>query len=160
MEESYQAEEGINEWIKGGQGDKKTIANNFNIGFWYTREITDLLEGNEFNNHVNDTHFLSIHLGIIEKIIKNVDMFKKIEKNNEKVRLFMKMLKEYFGSKVFISIHSGRGNFSAELEDALDMYPFISMAALENAYENSKYLLAQLFYSTIYIGKGVANHDN
>ncbi|MCP1994324.1 erythromycin esterase family protein [Flavobacterium sp. HSC-61S13] len=44
MEESYQAEEGINEWIKGGQGDKKTIANNFNIGFWKTKEITDLLE--------------------------------------------------------------------------------------------------------------------
>lgn len=34
MEESYQAEAEINEWIKGGQGDKKTIANNFNIGFW------------------------------------------------------------------------------------------------------------------------------
>ena len=122
--------------------------------------MVKLLEGNEFNNHENHTHFLSIHLGIIEKIIKNVDMFKKMENSNEKVKVFMKMLKEYFGPKVFISIHSGRGNFSAELEDALDMYPFISMAALENAYENSKYLLAQLFYSTIYIGKGVANHDN
>ncbi|WP_430613212.1 erythromycin esterase family protein [Flavobacterium sp. JP2137] len=44
MEDSYPAEEGINEWIKGGKGDKKTIANNFNIGFWYTKEITDLLE--------------------------------------------------------------------------------------------------------------------
>lgn len=133
---------------------------NYNDSMSEKTEIADLLEGNEFNNHENHTHFLSIHLGIIEKIIKNVGMFKKIENNNEKVRLFMKMLKEYFGPKVFISIHSGRGNFSAELEDALDMYPFISMAALENAYENSKYLLAQLFYSTIYIGKGVANHDN
>jgi len=44
MEESYQAEAGINEWIKGGQGDKKTIANNFNLVFWYTHEIIDLLE--------------------------------------------------------------------------------------------------------------------
>ncbi|MDR0227848.1 MAG: erythromycin esterase family protein [Flavobacteriaceae bacterium] len=44
MEESYQAEAGINEWIKGGVGDKKTIANNFNLGFWYTQEIIDLLE--------------------------------------------------------------------------------------------------------------------
>lgn len=87
-------------------------------------------------------------------------MFKKIENNAEKVRVLMKMLKKHFGPKVFISIHSGRGNFSAELEDSLDMYPFVSMAALENAYENSKYFLAQLFYSTIYIGKGVANHDN
>lgn len=133
---------------------------NYNESMSKETEMAKLLEGNEFNNHENHTHFLSIHLGIIEKIIKNVDMFKKMENSNEKVKVFMKMLKEYFGPKVFISIHSGRGNFSAELEDALDMYPFISMAALENAYENSKYLLAQLFYSTIYIGKGVANHDN
>ena len=37
MEESYQAESGINEWISGGKGDIKTIAKNFNIGFWYTK---------------------------------------------------------------------------------------------------------------------------
>jgi erythromycin esterase len=36
MEESYQAESGINEWISG-KGDIKTIAKNFNIGFWYTK---------------------------------------------------------------------------------------------------------------------------
>jgi hypothetical protein len=28
MEESYQAESGINEWISGGKGDIKTIAKN------------------------------------------------------------------------------------------------------------------------------------
>ena len=66
----------------------------------------------------------------------------------------------YEKNRYFISVHSGRGNFSAELEQSLDMYPFISMAALENVYENSKYLLSQLFYSTIYIGKGVANQHN
>ncbi len=44
MEESYQAESGINEWISGGTGDKKTIAKNFNIGFWYTNEIVNLLQ--------------------------------------------------------------------------------------------------------------------
>ncbi|TVZ57038.1 erythromycin esterase [Lutibacter sp. Hel_I_33_5] len=44
MEESYQAESGINEWISGGKGDIKTIANNFNIGFWYTKEIVNLLQ--------------------------------------------------------------------------------------------------------------------
>ncbi|MBJ2175760.1 erythromycin esterase family protein [Aureibaculum sp. A20] len=43
MEESYQAESGINEWISGGKGDIKTIAKNFNIGFWYTKEIVNLL---------------------------------------------------------------------------------------------------------------------
>ena len=44
MEESYQAESGINEWISGGKGDVKTIAKNFNIGFWYTKEILNLLQ--------------------------------------------------------------------------------------------------------------------
>lgn len=44
MEDAYQAEYGINRWILGGEGNRKTIANNFNIGFWYTKEIVDLLE--------------------------------------------------------------------------------------------------------------------
>ncbi|WOD42542.1 erythromycin esterase family protein [Hwangdonia lutea] len=44
MEESYQAESGINEWIGGGKGDVKTIAKNFNIGFWHTKEIVNLLQ--------------------------------------------------------------------------------------------------------------------
>ncbi|MDY7395465.1 erythromycin esterase family protein [Aureibaculum sp. 2210JD6-5] len=44
MEESYQAESGINEWISGGKGDVKTIAKNFNTGFWYTKEIINLLK--------------------------------------------------------------------------------------------------------------------
>lgn len=44
MEESYQAEAGINEWIGGGKGDVKTIAKNFNMGFWYTKEIVNLLQ--------------------------------------------------------------------------------------------------------------------
>lgn len=44
MEESYQAESGINEWISGGKGDITTIAKNFNIGFWYTKEIVNLLQ--------------------------------------------------------------------------------------------------------------------
>ncbi len=44
MEESYQAESGINEWISGGKGDIKTIAKNFNSGFWYTKEIVNLLQ--------------------------------------------------------------------------------------------------------------------
>ncbi len=44
MEESYQAEYGINEWISGGKGDVKTIAENFSNGFWYTKEIVNLLQ--------------------------------------------------------------------------------------------------------------------
>ena len=44
MEESYQAEQGINEWISGGAGDKATIVNNFRHYLWYTQEVADLLE--------------------------------------------------------------------------------------------------------------------
>ncbi|WP_329806085.1 erythromycin esterase family protein [Flavobacterium facile] len=44
MEESYQAELGINEWISGGKGDRKTIADNFSIAPWYCKEVVDLLE--------------------------------------------------------------------------------------------------------------------
>lgn len=44
MEDSYQAEAGINEWISGGKGDIKTIAQNFDIGFWRSKEIVNLLQ--------------------------------------------------------------------------------------------------------------------
>lgn len=44
MEESIQAEAGINTWISGGQGDVRTIAKHFNTGFWYTKEIVNLLK--------------------------------------------------------------------------------------------------------------------
>ena len=44
MEESYQAEQGINEWISGGKGDKSTIVKNFRHYLWYTQEVADLLE--------------------------------------------------------------------------------------------------------------------
>ena len=44
MEESYQAEQGINEWISGGAGNKATIVNNFRHYLWYTSEVADLLE--------------------------------------------------------------------------------------------------------------------
>ncbi|PZR19476.1 MAG: erythromycin esterase [Flavobacterium psychrophilum] len=44
MEENYQAEKGINEWISGGIGDKTSIVKNFRHYIWYTQEIANLLE--------------------------------------------------------------------------------------------------------------------
>lgn len=126
--------------------------------------LEDLFEGNAFQDGSNYTHFLSIHLGLIEKIIKS-DWGKRkyganspVEKN---VNKFMEDLQRIFGNgkKVFISIHSGRGNFSKELEGPLATYPFMSLSAIENAFNNSKYLLAQLFYNAIYIGKGIINQE-
>lgn len=44
MEDQYQTEYAINEWISGGKGDIKTIVNNFKIGFWKCREVANLLQ--------------------------------------------------------------------------------------------------------------------
>ncbi len=121
-----------------------------------------------YADSANATNFLSIHLGLIEKLLKS----KKLEGllgpvglnpyANNRIERLMKELKRTFGygtdKKVHISIHSGRGNFSQELEGPLKEYPFISLASLENAFNNSKYLLSQLFYNTTYIGKGEVNH--
>ena len=137
-----------------------------------------IFEGSELHNSrkytPNQTHFLTIHLGLIEKILKNseivnneIDRRTKKQKYNgnrlsdERVTAFMEMLKEYFGGNnkemLYIAIHSGRGNYSAELEGPLSRYPFISLSALENAYNNSKFQLSQLLYNTVYIGKGFIN---
>lgn len=132
--------------------------------------------GNEFfptgpcKDSPNATHFLSIHLGLIEKLLKSnarslVKLFGAIEGNplaEKRIDKLMELLETTFGSGtkngVHICIHSGRGDYSKELEGPLKNYPFISLASLENAFNNSKYLLAQLFYNTIYIGKGEVNH--
>lgn len=44
IEDSYTSEAGINEWISGGKGNAETIANNFSIGFWYCKEVINLLK--------------------------------------------------------------------------------------------------------------------
>ena len=124
-------------------------------------DISDLFIGNSFSDGRNDSHFLSIHLGLIEKIIKSDEFIEYIGEvpEDKRAKAFMQLLRNSFGGdNVFISVHSGRGNFSAELEDQLANYPFISLSAIENTYNNSKYLLSQLFYNTVYIGKGRINH--
>ena len=114
----------------------------------------------------NGTHFLSIHLGLIEKILTsnraNSICGEKGENalSEERVMKFMNELIKIFSypkGHLHICIHSGRGNYSSELAGPLKEYPFISLAALESSFNNSKYLLAQLFYNTIYIGKGEIN---
>lgn len=116
----------------------------------------------------NATHFLSIHLGLIEKLLKSQKLEKYIGARGEnplsemRIKGLMSLLESRFGDGVnggvHICVHSGRGNFSKELEGPLRNYPFLSLAALENAFNNSKYLLSQLFYNTIFIGKGEVNH--
>lgn len=129
--------------------------------------VKNAFVGNEFKDDKDHTHFLSIHLGMIEKIVKDEQWCKvfKIKGKDigERAKHLLEELKKIFKSnkeEIFISIHSGRGNFSKELEESLKNYPFISVSALDAALSNCKFLLAQLFYNTVYIGKGLANESN
>ena len=135
---------------------------------------SQFLKTGPFADDSNGTHFLSIHLGLIEKLLKS----RELEKNEfcgprgnnpfaeSRITRLMNILTNTFSfsnstgtnTSLHICIHSGRGNFSKELEGPLREYPFISLAALENAFNNSKYLLSQLFYNTIFLGKGEINH--
>lgn len=79
MEDSYTSEAGINEWISGGKGNVETIANNFSIGFWYCKEVVNLLEWMR-NYNLNKTkdeqiHFYGMDIQDVKKInheIKNL----------------------------------------------------------------------------------------
>lgn len=142
------------------------------------KSLSSIFMGNNFSDCKEHTHFLSIHLGLIEKILKNSCYVNSIidqrlgtdytkEPNLlafERVEQFMELLQEFFGESdsciLYIAVHSGRGNYSKELEGPLCTYPFISLSALENAYKNSKYQLSQLFYNTVFVGKGLANEQN
>jgi len=97
--------------------------------------------------------FISIHLSLLEKIKKeNNNDLGYVEIINNIKSLFL-----YTNEKSFISIHSGRGNMSEDLEKELSSYSFMSLSALESCIENSKYFLTQLFYNTNYFGKGNSN---
>lgn len=132
-------------------------------------EPKSIWSGSSFKDNDDYTLFLSIHLGLIEKVIGNENnwfmrQYDKLYTNEEidrpeRASFFMSLLKEKFGKgrEVFISVHSGRGNYSYELEHSLKEYPFINLSAIESVFTNSKFLLTQLFYNTIYIGKGVYN---
>lgn len=184
--------------------------------------IMDLFSGNRFydvNGYYADnpdfSHFVSIHLGLIEKIIVSKVfksfVFSPIDKdakddnretiygavkvgedgsrkwitadhnghineysldNNlelscaelgieDRAKVFMHFLnKEMGGYQTYVTVHSGRGNYSKELEGPLDSFPFVSLSSIESAFNNSKMLLSQLFYNTRYVGKGVYNHKN
>ena len=134
-------------------------------------DVLEIFDGNSFDDsseNKDHTHFLSIHLGMIEKIVDDEVYSTALKLDEEDVEndipdikgkraiALMKKLKKMFNAE-FVTVHSGRGNFSKDLEGPLREYQFISVSALESVLTNSKFLLAQLFYNTVYIGKGVAN---
>lgn len=103
------------------------------------------------SKHLADALFLTIHLGLVEKY--------KYDKDFGGVSKLMEDIKTHFPKTKYISVHSGRGNFSAELSVELKDYCFITLSALEAAVNNSKFMLSQLFYNMNYYGKGNINND-
>lgn len=93
MEESYQAESGINEWISGGKGNINTIAKNFNIGFWYTKEIVNLLQWMRNYNLIkvkeNQIRFYGMDIQIGKNISQEIREFVNIHKINIDQKLLM-----------------------------------------------------------------------
>lgn len=93
MEESYQAESGINEWISGGKGDITTIAKNFNNGFWYTKEIVNLLQWIRNYNlnkaKENQIRFYGMDIQIGKNISQEIREFVNIHKINIDQKLLM-----------------------------------------------------------------------
>lgn len=92
--------------------------------------------------------FLSIHLGLIDKVKDNLGV---VNDHNFNEALIVEALQKYFNAK-FVSIHSGRGGF--DVRNNLKKYVFQSYSAVENPLHNSKYLLAQQFYNLNYYGGG------
>ncbi len=84
MEDSYTSEAGINEWISGGKGNAETIAKNFSIGFWYCKEVVDLLEWmREYNLNKpqkEQIRFYGMDIQNVKDINKEIrDLVKKFE---------------------------------------------------------------------------------
>ena len=154
--------EGSHKELEYSMKNIRVLSMNTGQKFHANKSLIDLFEGNAFQDGTNQTHFLSIHLGLIEKIAKSEwgKRYGTSTNLEDRVTAFMDEMRKIFGGadgNVFISVHSGRGNYSKELDGPLATYAFISLAAIENAFSNSKYLLSQLFYNTIYIGKGIIN---
>lgn len=124
------------------------IDKNGNILNLKGKSIANVIKFNDMDKLCSPT-FLSIHLSIIEKITKE---------NGVPASQVMANLKKLFGNTKFVTIHSGRGNLSAELEKELKDYAFLSLSAIQAAMDDSKYFLSQLLYNNCYIGKGRLNH--
>lgn len=74
MEDSYTSEAGINEWISGGKGNAETIANNFSIGFWYCKEVVNLLEWMRNYNLYKSKEEQIRFYGMDIQVVKNINL--------------------------------------------------------------------------------------
>lgn len=103
-----------------------------------------------FHDSDKVTTFLSVHLGLIDKMKEQLLRIGADEKTVD--GFIVKALEDFFGAQ-YVSIHSGRGGF--DVRDSLKQYTFQSFSAIENPLYNSKYLLSQQFYNLSYYGTTV-----
>lgn len=124
--------------------------------------------GNDFRdaNTSNIPNFLSIHFGIIQKLLERDGLNMSRESINTVIR---NIIEELYGSKycdicenatdcktikdrknIRVTIHSGRGTLSKQEREALSEYNVIPLGALRSAFLDSKYILCQLFYNLRY----------
>lgn len=100
-------------------------------------------EGNRLDSFSElSPHFFSIHIGLLDKLIE----FEGVKEASTKDKL--KMLKEKLciPEMTHIAVHSGRGGLTDKNKDIT----FIPFANLQWAFENSKYMLSELFHNQIY----------
>ena len=120
-----------------------------------TDGISKKLEAKE--KVINSPTFFSIHLSLIESLIKERQLVKPEAEKSVIVRDIMDSLQACFGNPKFMMVHSGRGNLSKELEEELKDKAFMSLSAIEASLYDSKYFLSQLLCSNCYFGKGKIN---
>lgn len=131
---------------------------------WSENEAFELpFYGNEYRKVLGEDsnsscHFLSIHLGIIEKMLNNSQIIENDKLcgpkgdnalSKERVYRFMELLKEAFHPK-YMCIHSGRGNLNKEMKEILDKYTLVPFSSLQAMFYDSKFMLSQLFYNIKY----------
>jgi hypothetical protein len=114
-------------------------------------KILNLSNQNKYaEKEIEKVDFLSIHLSLLEKWQ---------EQYSGKISEILNGIKDKFGGRdsVFVVIHSGRGNYSDDLDKELGKYPYSALSGIEAVLYNSKYQLSQFFYNTVYYGKGYTN---
>lgn len=150
--------------VLGWTEDRSVKSSPFNNAYKKVDEF-DSFCGNVFrpigpyHDRLNKTNFLSIHLGLIDKMLQSpsrsiTNICGDINDNYmapERIKLLMEKIIKVFQPD-FMCVHSGRGGLSSKVleETVLRSYPFVSLATIEYLYNNSKFLLSQMFYSLKY----------
>lgn len=125
--------------------DRVKYMENKNIHLYTMDKTGEIYDGN--GNQYNtlpgiNPHFLSIHISLLEKLAK----FKNCPNSSTKDKLIWVLNTLQIPESTYVAVHSGRGGLTDSSRDVA----FIPFANLQWAFENSKYMLSELFHSQIY----------